>query len=78
MTFSFGFMGILFTCISWQVKAYGFSSIDTGIAIVLADLFACISVIINGYFFKSNQYKRNTIILAFGAAISLIVIDLGY
>ena len=78
MTFVFGFFGVLFSTISWQAEAYGFESVDTGILIILANISGFTSCALIGHFFKSSNYRRNTIIFVFLGSFFLGIVDLGY
>ena len=70
----YGFLGVYFSNISWQTKAYGFTSDDTGQLILCSNIAGLISCSLSGFVLDTQNYRKNILILAYGATFCLILV----
>lgn len=73
MTFIFGCLGIFFTSLSWQLKTFGFSSLDTGFLFIVANICGCTGCTVFNIFFGAKNYRRNCLIYGVMCLFGLII-----
>lgn len=77
MTFVFGCLSIFFTSLSWQLKAFGFSSLETGTVFVIANICGCAGCVVFNLSLNTSKHKRNSTIYSCGCLIALVFMYIG-
>jgi MFS family permease len=77
MTFIYGALNIFFVSLSWILHVYNFTSLQTGLIFIIANLTGLFGCLLTGLLFTSHTYRRNCIAYVYGCIVAIILMFIG-